>query len=65
MKQNRWTSPVVWAAIVAQLITIGILTGFFTATGMDVSVVEKAIAAILQLCVVLGVLNNPTDSTGV
>lgn len=61
MTQNRLRSKVVWLAIVAQIISIGQLTGLFAKYGIDAGVVGDVAAGILQLLVLFGVLNNPTD----
>lgn len=62
MDQNRLKSPVVWAAVVAQFLTI-LLTLNVIDTGF--SEAANAVAAgILQLLTIFGVLNNPTDAGG-
>jgi uncharacterized membrane protein len=61
MTQPRLKSKVVWAAIIAQLITIGQLTGMFQRAGIDAGVVGDTVAAVLQVLVLFGILNNPTD----
>lgn len=61
MNQNRWTSPVLWGAIIAQILGILIMTGAID-TGIS-QAVNGVAAAILELLVLLGVLNNPTDKT--
>lgn len=62
MKQNRWKSWALWSAIVAQIIAILLLTGLIT--GEQVTLIEKIVAAVLQLLVLFGVVNNPTNKTG-
>lgn len=59
--QNRFKSKVLWAAIIAQLLSLMQLTGAFAAMGLDAGVVGNAAAGVLQLLVLLGVLNNPTN----
>jgi uncharacterized membrane protein len=59
MEQNRWTSPVLWAAIVAQVVSILLMVGAI-GTGLGEQVNQVA-GGILQLLVLVGVLNNPTD----
>ena len=59
MDQNRFKSPVLWGAIVAQvlalLVTIGVID-----TGVS-EAVEAVFTAILNLLGVFGILNNPTS----
>ena len=61
--QNRFQSKVLWAAIAAQVISLMQLTGAFEALGIDAGLAGDVVAAILQMLVLFGVLNNPTDST--
>jgi uncharacterized membrane protein len=62
MKQSRWQSKVLWASIVAQVIAILQLTGAFKAMGLDAGYIGNVVAAILQLLVLVGVLNDPTTA---
>ena len=59
MNQNRFTSPVVWAAVAAQLLTLLSTLGVFNAGQSDA--VGAVVAAVLQLLIAFGVLNNPTS----
>jgi len=59
MEQGRLKSPVVWTSITAQVLSVLVLLGVFD-SGVS-SAFNELIAGILQLLVVLGVLNNPTD----
>ena len=59
MDQNRMRSPVVWAAVVAQIVSILLMTG---AIGEPLGqTINQVVAGVLQLLVLFGVLNNPTD----
>jgi uncharacterized membrane protein len=60
MEQNRFKSPVFWGAIVAQILSILVLTGVFDQTLSDV--VQGVSAGVLQILVIVGLLNNPTNS---
>ncbi|MDD3212298.1 MAG: hypothetical protein PHY64_01420 [Eubacteriales bacterium] len=60
MNQNRLKSPVVWTSVAAQALSLLVLLGVFD-TGVS-DAVNSLVAGLLQLLVVLGVLNNPTDS---
>lgn len=63
-KQNRFKSKVVWTSVIAQIIVIGQLTGLFAKIGLDAGLVGDVCAAVLQLFVLFGVLNDPTNKTG-
>lgn len=62
MKQNRFKSPVLWAAIVLQVISIGQITGLWVKIGVDAGALGDTAAAILQLLVIVGVMNDPTSA---
>lgn len=62
--QSRFKSPVFWAAIVAQVISLLSLVGVFRALGLDIGIVEQVVAVVLQLFVAFGVLNDPTNPNG-
>jgi uncharacterized membrane protein len=59
MEQSRWKSPVVWASVVAQILSILVLTGVLMPGLSDT--INTVVGSVLQMLVVLGVLNNPTD----
>lgn len=59
MEQNRWKSPVVWAAIVAQVVSILLMVN-----AIDVGLgetINTVAGGVLQLGVLVGVLNNPEN----
>lgn len=62
MKQNRFRSPVFWGAVVAQIISLGQIAGIWAKYGIDTGVVGDVVAGVLQLFVLFGILNNPTDA---
>jgi uncharacterized membrane protein len=62
MTQNRFKSKVLWAAIAAQIIALLQITGIFREIGIDAGLVGDVVAGFLQLLVLVGILNNPTDS---
>jgi uncharacterized membrane protein len=62
MKQNRFRSPVFWGAVVAQILSIGQITGVWAKYGIDTGVVGDVVAGVLQLGVLFGLLNNPSDA---
>lgn len=59
--QNRLKSPVFWGAVVAQIISIGQLTGIWAKYGINTGTVGDVVAGVLQLAVLVGLLNNPAD----
>lgn len=60
MEQSRFRSPVLWAALCAQLLAILLTVGAID-TGMG-QMIEQVAAGVLQMLTLVGVLNNPTDS---
>ena len=62
MTQSRWKSKVLWAAVIAQLLALGQLTGIFAKLGLDVGMVGDVAAGILELFVLFGVVNSPTNA---
>jgi uncharacterized membrane protein len=64
MEQSRWKSPVLWAAIFAQIISIGQFTGLWVKFGIDTGMIGDVVASVLQLMVLFGVLNDPVNKTG-
>jgi uncharacterized membrane protein len=63
MTQNRFRSPVLWAAVAAQIISIIGLVGGWDAIGVSDSVVKSVVTAVLEILTLIGILNNPTDGT--
>jgi uncharacterized membrane protein len=57
--QNRFKSPVLWTAVAAQLLTVLVLCKVID-TGLSTTI-NGVIAAVLQLLVLFGVFNNPSD----
>ena len=62
MNQERIKSPVLWAAIVAQVVSILLALNIIPPALGDK--VNEVGALILQLFVLFGVMNNPTDHEG-
>ena len=59
MNQNRLKSKVLWSAVIAQIISLLLALGVIDTTLGDT--VNQITAGVLQLLVLFGVLNNPTD----
>lgn len=62
MEQNRIKSPVLWAALVAQILSILVLLDVIAPTQSET--INAVVAAVLQMLVAFGVLNNPENKTG-
>lgn len=57
--QSRWKSVYVWTALATQILSILVLTGAIEVSQSDV--VTQVVAMVLQIGVIVGVLNNPSD----
>ncbi len=62
MTQSRFKSKVFWAALIAQVLSIIGYLGLWEKWGIMPDQVETIVSSVLQLLVLFGVLNNPTDS---
>lgn len=60
MEQNRWKSPVVWAAVIAQILSILIIMDVINVAQQEA--INQIVAAVLQLLVAFGILNSPTSA---
>ena len=60
--QNRLKSPVVWAALVAQVLAILLALGLIDAGQSEAF--NAVASSVLQLFVLFGVLNNPENPSG-
>lgn len=61
-EQNRFRSPVLWASVAAQLLSILVLVGVID-TGLS-ETINNVVGAVLQLLATFGILNNPTNPSG-
>lgn len=61
-KQIRWKSKVMWAAIAAQLLALGVTTGIID-VGMS-NAVQTFVTALLEVLAIFGVVNDPTNPDG-
>ena len=61
--QNRLKSPIFWASIGAQVLSILVFTGTIDAGLSDA--VNSVIGATCQALVLLGIFNDPTNKTGI
>ena len=60
--QNRLKSPVVWAALVAQVLAILLALGLIDAGQSEAF--NAVASSVLQLLVAFGILNNPENPSG-
>lgn len=58
--KNRLKSKVVWMSVLAQAIIILQITGVLSIT--QIEAINVVATSILQILVLFGILNNPTDS---
>ena len=58
-EQNRFRSPVLWASVVAQILSLLVVIGVID-TGLS-EAIEGVLIAVLELLVAFGILNNPRD----
>lgn len=59
---ERLKSPVLWASLVAQILSILVLLEIVVPTQSET--INAVVGAVLQMLVAFGVLNNPTDRAG-
>ena len=57
MEQNRFKSPVVWGAVIAQILSILIVLDVINVSQQEA--INAVVASVLQLLVAFGILNNP------
>lgn len=62
IEQNRFRSPVLWGAVIAQILSLLVTIGVID-TGMS-ETIDAVVVAVLELLTVFGVLNNPTNRSG-
>lgn len=62
MEQNRFKSPVVIGAVIAQVLSILVALGVLLPEASEA--VNAVVSSVLQMLVVFGVLNDPTNKAG-
>lgn len=60
MDQNRLKSPVLWASLVAQILSILVLLEVIVPTQSET--INAVVGSVLQMLVAFGVLNSPTSA---
>lgn len=58
--QNRFKSKVLWISIGTQILALLMTLGVINITTSNI--LETIIVSVCELFVILGILNNPTDS---
>ena len=58
MEQSRFSSPILWSSLAAQVLVILVTLGVID-TGLS-EAITGLVTSLLQLLVAFGVLNNPT-----
>lgn len=61
MEQNRFKSVVTWTAIVSFVLSMLVTTGVIMPDASEA--ITGAVSGVLNMLVVFGILNNPTDKT--
>lgn len=61
-EQNRFRSPVLWASVAAQILSILVLVDVID-IGLS-ETINNVVGAVLQLLATFGILNNPTNPSG-
>lgn len=61
MEQSRWKSKVLWMAIIAQVVALLGMFGVYNLIGITQDWLQGVLTGVLELLVILGVVNNPTD----
>jgi phi LC3 family holin len=59
--QSRFKSKVVWLAVISQIMAILLALGVIDVSQNEI--INTIVASVLQLLVLFGVLNNPTDGS--
>jgi len=53
-----------WGAIIVQLVTIGGMLGLWAQLGITAEWLQGLLNAILQMAVIVGIVNDPTNKNG-
>jgi uncharacterized membrane protein len=62
MGQSRWKSPVLWGAIIALVLGVLIDVGVLSISQQEQ--VNTVVSKVLELLVLFGILNDPTNKIG-
>ena len=61
MEQSRFSSPILWSSLAAQVLVILVTLGIID-TGLS-EAITGLVTSLLQLLVAFGILNNPTSKS--
>lgn len=64
MKQSRWKSKVLWAAIFAQIVVLLQIMGVWEKLGITSDTATNVFTGFLQILAIFGIVNNPENPTG-
>lgn len=64
MKQSRWKSKVLWAAIFAQIVVLLQIMGVWEMAGITSDTATNVFTGFLQILAIFGVVNDPTNQNG-
>lgn len=62
MVQNRWKSPVVWVGIGGLILLILNSFNLLPRLGLTEQTFNAIVESIISVLILIGILNNPTDS---
>lgn len=59
--QNRWKSPVLWTSVLSTVLLVG---SALLKVDFDANALSQSVAILLGLLVAFGIVNDPTNKTG-
>jgi uncharacterized membrane protein len=62
MTQNRWKSPILWTSIAALVLLILNSLNLLPGLGLNDQTYNTIVNSVISILVLIGILNNPTDS---
>ena len=62
MTQNRWKSPILWTSIAGLILLILNTLNVLPRLGLTDQTFNTIVQSIIGALVLVGILNNPTDS---
>ena len=59
--QSRWKSKVLWAAIIAQVVSLIGMFGVYDMIGITAEWLQTTLTGVLELFVLFGIINSPDN----